>query len=283
VNASPVSTEPGPDADAIGGALCRLGDCLREARLSQGIELGQLAGQLRMGEEQLEALELGDSNRLPELVFVVAQARRVATSLGVDINPLVEPLKQAGFAIKPAPAPLTASEAKSEEHRPARLTARQYTLTKANERRPKLGRRIGGLALVAGLISGGVWGWQQRQIRPASTPPPAAAPAAKPKPAKKTMAVRTVPAQPRSLSLSSPQPSWVEVRSLAGQQLFIGTLKGRRNFPLGSGLRVLAGRPDLVTAQLGEAEGKPLGRIDQINWVTFKPPGAAPVRPVPAR
>ena len=275
-------------------ALRRLGDCLHEARLSRGLELAQLAGQLRMGEEQLEALEQGDSARLPELVFVIAQARRVATRLGVDINPLVEPLKQGGFAIKPAPAPLTTAEPKAEERRPTRLTARQYTLAKAKERRPRLRRRIGALALVAGLISAGVWGWQRRQTLPAllggmavvpKAPQARQIPAVKPAAAKRKRAAvaKQAPQRPATLSLSSPQSSWVEVRNSAGQQLFIGTLKGGRSFPLGSGLRVLAGRPDLVTAQLGSGPAKPLGRIDQISWVTFKPATAATAPPAPER
>ena len=276
----------------MGSALRRLGDCLQEARLSRGLELAQLAGQLRMGEEQLEALEQGDSGRLPELVFVIAQARRVATSLGVDINPLVEPLKQGGFAIKPAPAPLTTAAPKAEERRPTRLTARQYTLAKAKERRPRLRRRIGALALVAGLIGAGAWGWQRRQSLPAlltgvavvpKGPQASQIPAVKPAATKRAAKAKQVPQRPTTLSLSSPQSSWVEVRSITGQQLFIGTLKGGRRFPLGSGLRVLAGRPDLVTAELGSGPAKPLGRIDQISWVTFKPATAATAAPAPAR
>ncbi|NDF63091.1 MAG: hypothetical protein EB136_09310, partial [Synechococcaceae bacterium WBB_3_034] len=89
-------------------------------------------------------------------------------------------------------------------------------------------------------------------------------------------------ARATSLTLSSPQPSWIEVRSIAGnKQLFEGNLEGRRVFPLGQGLRVLAGRPDLVLASLGTAPAKPLGPIDQINWISFKPPTTKPAPPTP--
>jgi hypothetical protein len=49
-------------------------------------------------------------------------------------------------------------------------------------------------------------------------------------------------------------------------------LEGERRFPLGSGLQVLAGRPDLVLAQLGSGPAKPLGRIDQVRWQRFTAP-----------
>ena len=284
--------------NAMTAALVDLGSTLREARRGRGLEPAQLAAQLRMGEEQLQALEEADLQRLPEMVFVIAQARRVASFLGVDIDPLVAPLKQGGFTIKPAPAPLTAVE-DHNERRPNRLTASQYTEAKASarQRRGNPLKRLAGLALVAGLLSAGAWGWQQRQRLPNeiawlqgklqalpgkapavrqptanSTAKPKAKPAAKPA-AKPVLA-------PTSLTLSSAQPSWIEVRSLVGnKQLFEGNLSGRRVFPLGQGLRVLAGRPDLVQASLGTAAAKPLGPIDQINWLTFKPPG----KPAPAK
>jgi hypothetical protein len=159
--------------------------------------------------------------------------------------------------------------------------------------------RLAQLALAAGVISAGTAGWQNRQTLPNElawiqgrlqaltgtapapktvvkpTPKPAAKPA--PKPAAKPAAA------PTTLTLSSPQPSWIEVRSLAGKQLFEGNLTGRRVFPLGQGLRVLAGRPDLVLASLGSAPAKPLGPIDQINWLTFKATTTptAPAQPKP--
>lgn len=281
----------------ITAALVDLGSSLREARRGRGLELAQLAAQLRMGEEQLQALEEADLQRLPEMVFVIAQARRVAGSLGVDIDPLVLPLKQGGFVIKPAPAPLSAIDDPSER-RPNRLTASQYTEAKASarQRRGNPLKRLASLALLAGVISAGAWGWQQRQRLPnelawiqgqlqtlsGKAPAMRRAPA-KPK-AKPAAKPAVKPLAPTSLTLSSPQPSWIEVRSLVGnKQLFEGNLSGRRVFPLGQGLRVLAGRPDLVQASLGTGAPKPLGPIDQINWLTFRPAGPAATATPPAK
>ena len=76
--------------------------------------------------------------------------------------------------------------------------------------------------------------------------------------------------------LNARGPSWVEIATTGGTTLFRGTLEGQRSFPLGQGLRVLAGRPDLVTAQLGGGPAQALGRIDQVQWRRFAPGATAP-------
>ena len=75
--------------------------------------------------------------------------------------------------------------------------------------------------------------------------------------------------QQPELVLRSQEPSWLEVKAEAGKVLFRGTFSGERRFPLGGGLQVLAGRPDLVQAQLGTAPSRALGPIDQVRWQRF--------------
>jgi hypothetical protein len=65
----------------------------------------------------------------------------------------------------------------------------------------------------------------------------------------------------------------VEVRSLEGQTLYGAILQGQVLLPLGRGVKVLAGRPDLVRVSVAGQRPKVLGRIDQIAWV------AVPVHP----
>jgi hypothetical protein len=253
-------------------ALERLGLTLREARLARGIECRSLATQLRMGPEQLEALEAGDPSRLPEMVFVIAQARRVAEALGVDVNLLIAPLKQSAGALKPAPAPLTAAT-----YTPKTSTPRT---SQEQGRRVSVLPVVGWVALLAGLAAAGGWGWQQlRQAggkSMAGVPLVSIQPAPKPAPSKPV----AKPASP-SLRLTSAEASWLEVRTSAGKQLFEGNLNGTQIFPLGTGLKVMAGRPDLVRATLGNAPGKALGRIDQLTWVEFKPSAPTAAAPTP--
>jgi hypothetical protein len=64
----------------------------------------------------------------------------------------------------------------------------------------------------------------------------------------------------------------VEVRSLAGPRLYAAILDGQVQLPLGRGVKVLAGRPDLVRVYRAGHQPKVLGRIDQIAWVVFQVP-----------
>jgi cytoskeletal protein RodZ len=255
-----------------------LGTCLREAREHKGLSRATLAAQLRMGDEQLQALEMGDQERLPELVFVIAQARRIADALGVDVNPLLGPIKQQGQARKAAPAPLSSSStaAVSRSQQRARLSPQSYTQSRTTPSSNGAGLRwFGSLALVAGLIAAGAWGWQRAPqlaqqmlpLLPKSSEKPTPRPPAKP---------ASQPARPSEpLTVSATEPSWLSVRSQQGKQLYEGMFSGSRQFPIGTGLQLRAGRPDLVKVNQGETPAKPLGRIDQIRWVSFN---AAPPR-----
>jgi hypothetical protein len=77
------------------------------------------------------------------------------------------------------------------------------------------------------------------------------------------------PAGPALLVLRSQEPSWLEVRDSQDATLFEGTLEGEKSFPLGKGLRVMAGRPDLVRAEVAGQEPRVLGPINQVIWRSF--------------
>ena len=207
-----------------------------------------------MGLEQLQALEAADTSRLPEAVFVIAQARRVASNLAIDISGPLQMLRANGpFQSQAASVQTTPS--------PGRAGPRPSP-------RPQI---LGPLALAAAILAGvataGVllrqqWLQQRAQPGPAGSPipvPTAAQPAA-------------VAASSPELVLRSQEPSWLEVKAEAGKVLFRGTFSGERRFPLGGGLQVLAGRPDLVQAQLGTAASRVLGPIDQVRWQRFNAP-----------
>ena len=207
-----------------------------------------------MGLEQLQALEAADTSRLPEAVFVIAQARRVASNLAIDISGPLQMLRASGpfqpqaASVQTTPSPGPASSRPSPSPQilgPLALAA----------------------AILAGVATGGVllrqqWLQQRAQPGPAGSPipvPTAAQPAA-------------VAASSPELVLRSQEPSWLEVKAEAGKVLFRGTFSGERRFPLGGGLQVLAGRPDLVQAQLGTAASRVLGPIDQVRWQRFNAP-----------
>jgi cytoskeletal protein RodZ len=86
--------------------LQELGRSLSAAREARGQSVEELARRLRMGVEQLRALEEADRRRLPEMVFVIAQARRVASSLDLCVDERIDALRQGGFSSIPSLAGL---------------------------------------------------------------------------------------------------------------------------------------------------------------------------------
>ena len=281
--------------------LQELARVLVEARQAQQLSLVALSQRLHMGLEQLQALEEANQQRLPEPVFVIAQARRLAGALGIDISAQIEALRcsepfmagkpvlkgevfQAAAARQRAAAapdarPVGAHKASQAKSKPSKAQASSVSAHGAAGRGlgpAAVARPLAWLLLLAGLGVGGTWLWQQRHrsqpllsslsrhlaqsagpSRPVVPAPPAAAKAKKALPAAGV------------ITLKAAQPSWLEVRA-AGQAapLFRGRFRGERQFPIGAGLRLRAGRPDLVLMAQGSAPAKPLGTISQIRWVT---------------
>ena len=269
------------------------GAVLLQARTALGLSREQLAERLRMRPHQIEALECHHKERWPEAVFTIAQVRRLAAALGLDPEPVVESFradlgqqtKEASPAAK-AVFQLGRSEptaqAKREEgqrdwlHDSKRDSKKESNVSPVKFKRPtwlfpSIGvvalLAVGGIAIQRNLpaLQGQLATLPKLWEKAPSKPTPDETVAATPKP------------QPKTLELSLSEPVWMSVRELVGQkQLFEGLMQpGPHSFPLGTGVQVLAGRPDLVMAHIGDQPAKALGSIETIQWVTFKPPVAA--------
>ncbi|MBD2548898.1 helix-turn-helix domain-containing protein [Microcystis elabens FACHB-917] len=256
---SPAATKASDDWSAPIPELVQLGERLATARRDQGLSLEDLAGRLRLGSEQLMALENGDHRHLPEAVFVVAQAKRVAGALGIDVSEQISDLHNSRLmglgrmpVARPLPRKVRTPPAPARRGAPPRWLWAALLL-------------LGGAAAAVGVLKDRVPSTPTAGIpAPVTASGQAVEPAAAPRPA------------PDQLLLKSRQPSWLEVRTAAGEVLFRGTFTGEKRFPLGSGLRVLAGRPDLVTATAGSLAPQTLGRIDQVMWRSFRATPAEP-------
>ncbi|MEB3307250.1 MAG: DUF4335 domain-containing protein [Cyanobacteriota bacterium] len=77
--------------------------------------------------------------------------------------------------------------------------------------------------------------------------------------------------KPAELTLRVNGESWLEVSRFDGTPIFAGIGSGELRYPLGSGLKVRAGRPDLVVVQTGSGPAQELGKITEINWKRFEP------------
>jgi len=78
-------------------------------------------------------------------------------------------------------------------------------------------------------------------------------------------------AAPGELILTASAPTWLEVHDADNHPLMAETFQGQRRIPLGKGLRLLAGRPDLITIRLPGTPPQRLGSIDAVGWQTIKP------------
>jgi cytoskeletal protein RodZ len=250
-----------------------LGERITAARRARGLNLHDLAERLCIGHEQLQALENADTSRLPELVFVIAQVRRVAASLDVDAEEAVAALR--------ASAPARTAAAKQAPPRPKHPNRGQREAPSHNTGAPSTAgiRRVwpllagSFLVITTAAVGLGVH-WQRGVSAPSGSGPASRAPRAN---SGASAGDRTsppdarapVPAGPARLVLRSKEPSWLEVRDSQGATLFKGTLEGEKSFPLGQGLRVMAGRPDVVRAELAGQEPRVLGPIDQVIWRSF--------------
>ncbi|MEB3155902.1 MAG: RodZ domain-containing protein [Cyanobacteriota bacterium] len=283
--------------------LRRLGQQLAQARQTAGMSQDALTQRLRLAPRQLQALEEGDHTRLPEGVFVVALARRVAEALNADVDealqavresrlmrrsvPAVRPASREGGAeeaVRPVPPPIAPREAGAgvqDSRGPGAPPPSPVTVSSESQggdfahspdRRP--------LAALAALVVAGALAivWLSRP-RPspqgvATLPAPAPAPAPVATPASAT-APAASPAAANSLRLQASEPSWVEVRDLGGRTLFEGILTGEKRFPVGSGIEVIAGRPHAVRASVGAAPAEALGSVTDIRWKRFSAAGSA--------
>jgi len=70
-------------------SLKKIGNTIKEARLSKNQSVNELASNLKISEQQLKAIEEGRDDLLPEKVFVKAMIRKISEKLKIDINDLM--------------------------------------------------------------------------------------------------------------------------------------------------------------------------------------------------
>ena len=65
-------------------SLKRIGNFIKEARISRNLSIEELASDLKIGTHQLKAIEGGNEEYLPEKVFIKAMVGRISEKLKVD-------------------------------------------------------------------------------------------------------------------------------------------------------------------------------------------------------
>ena len=74
-------------------SLKRIGNFIKEARLSREQSVEELASDLKIGSHQLKAIEEGNEEGLPEKVFVKAMVRRISEKLKLDTEFIMNEFK----------------------------------------------------------------------------------------------------------------------------------------------------------------------------------------------
>ena len=70
-------------------SLTKIGNLIREARISRNKSINELASILKMSEQQLKAIEEGREDLLPEKVFIRAMVNRISEKLKLDIKEMM--------------------------------------------------------------------------------------------------------------------------------------------------------------------------------------------------
>ena len=74
-------------------SLKRIGNFIKEARISRNQSIEKLASELKIGAHQLQAIEEGNEEILPEKVFIKAMVRRISEKLKLDTDFIMNEFK----------------------------------------------------------------------------------------------------------------------------------------------------------------------------------------------
>ena len=70
-------------------SLKKIGNIIKEARLTKNQSVKELSSNLKISEQQLKAIEEGRDDLLPEKVFVKAMIKKISEKLKIDINDMM--------------------------------------------------------------------------------------------------------------------------------------------------------------------------------------------------
>jgi len=95
-----IKSNPEDNTKKKQSSLKRIGNFIKEARLSREQSVEELASDLKIGSHQLKAIEEGNEEELPEKVFVKAMVRRISQKLKLDTEFIMNEFKTERQEIK---------------------------------------------------------------------------------------------------------------------------------------------------------------------------------------
>jgi len=88
-----IKSNPEENTKKKQSSLKRIGNFIKEARLSRDQSVEELASDLKIGSHQLKAIEEGNEEELPEKVFIKAMVRRISQKLKLDTEFIMNEFK----------------------------------------------------------------------------------------------------------------------------------------------------------------------------------------------
>ena len=95
-----IKSNPEDNSKKERSSLKRIGNFIKEARLSRDQSVEELASDLKIGSHQLKAIEEGNEEDLPEKVFIKAMVRRISQKLKLDTEFIMNEFKTERQEIK---------------------------------------------------------------------------------------------------------------------------------------------------------------------------------------
>ena len=270
--------------------MTNVGETLRRERLRRGINLDEVARDIKIRPKLLEYIEDDQFDRLPGGVFAKSFVKQYATALGLDGDELAAEVQR---QIEPPPLAVEAKPAVAPVSEPLRTPAWETIGSGRSSSSP-----LAALALVVAVVVGCSFAynwWTSQQNSPQTqtassaareTPPPPVQPAPAPREETPATAPETAtsepasapaaqPAVPVSVTLSATEEVWVSAAS-DGEQRFAAVLavNETRTVEAQSGVRLVVGNAGGLSVSLN---GKPIGEIGprgQVRVVQLTPSGA---------
>lgn len=275
--------------------LRQVGCYLLEVRQDQDVSLEKIAKDTFIPLRLLEALEVGDTDRLPEPVYVKGFIRRYGDALGlngaeiadafeIDLTPAKQP------ASAPNPEPIGFDGSASNMAQGERYADRRSLTSAKQSNFPRWAYVLSGVAAlgVIGAIGYGLKHTIQSTsvnlstVQPAATVPTRSedlATTSTPQNTQNTPAADSPvgaapspksPNDPVQVDVSLTDRSWMEVVA-DGKVKFEGILsKGeQRTWTAKNTLQIRAGNAGAVVASYNQGQAKPLGRLGDVVDASF--------------
>lgn len=236
------------DEELVETEVPTAGARLREAREAKSLSLEDVAAQTRIPRRHLEAIELGDWDKLPAPTYTVGFAKSYATAVGLDRAEIGEQIR----ADLGGQRPVATTEV-FEAADPARTMPKWLV--------------IGAIAAV--IIAVLLLGWlNERSLNepdPASTNVAEAAAPAAPTPAPSTPTAQAPADGP--VVLTATAPAWLRVTD-QGKTLYEGVLQPGQSFtvpPTATAPLLRAGAPEALRINVGNALAPAVGPAGKVT------------------